>query len=66
MPSLSTIDGLGEKAAVAVKKAAKKGKFLSKDDFRQRCKVSKKAIELIKILCYKGAKVSLFIDISRS
>lgn len=47
MPSLSTIDGLGEKAAVAVEKAAKEGKFLSKDDFRQRCKVSKTVIELM-------------------
>ena len=35
MPALSTIEGLGDKAADAVEEAAKQGKFLSKDDFRQ-------------------------------
>ena len=40
MPSLSSIDGLGEKAADAIVEAAKKGAFLSKDDFRERTKVS--------------------------
>ena len=39
MPALSTIEGLGDKAADAVEEAAKQGKFLSKDDFRQRTKV---------------------------
>lgn len=47
MPSLLTIDGLGDKAAEAVEQAAKEGRFLSKDDFRQRCKVSKTVIELM-------------------
>ncbi|KAB1437667.1 PolC-type DNA polymerase III [Candidatus Galacturonibacter soehngenii] len=47
MPSLSTIDGLGDKAADAVVEAAKDGKFLSKDDFRQRTKVSKTVIDLM-------------------
>ena len=41
MPALDTIDGLGDKAADAVVEAAAKGKFLSKDDFRDRTKVSK-------------------------
>lgn len=40
MPSLSTIDGLGDKAADAVVDAVKDGVFLSLDDFKQRCKVS--------------------------
>ena len=36
MPSLSSIDGLGEKAADAiVVYAAKDGQFLSKEDFMQ-------------------------------
>ena len=35
MPSLSSIDGLGEKAADAVVVAAEDGKFLSKEDFSQ-------------------------------
>ena len=47
MPSLSTIDGLGEKAAEAVEEAAKDGIFLSKDDFRQRTKASKTVIDLM-------------------
>lgn len=45
MPSLSTIDGLGDKAADAVVEAVKEGEFLSRDDFRQRCKVSVPVID---------------------
>ena len=41
MPALSAIDGLGEKAAEAIVAGVKKGPFLSKEDFRNRCKVSK-------------------------
>ncbi len=47
LPSLNTIDGLGDNSAVAVVEAAKEGKFLSKDDFRQRTKVSTTNIELM-------------------
>ncbi len=47
MPSLGTIDGMGEKAAEAVEEAVQNGKFLSKDDFRQRTKVSKTVIDLM-------------------
>ncbi len=47
MPSLSSIDGMGEKAADQVVEAAKDGPFLSKDDFRERTKVSKTVIELM-------------------
>ncbi len=47
MPSLSSIEGLGEKAADAVMEAAKDGPFLSKDDFRSRTKVSKTVIDLM-------------------
>ena len=47
MPALSTIEGLGDKAAEAVEEAAKGGKFLSKDDFRDRTKVSKTVIDLM-------------------
>lgn len=45
MPSINSIDGLGEKAADAIMEAAKDGPFISKDDFRQRTKVSKTAID---------------------
>ncbi|MDO4453406.1 MAG: PolC-type DNA polymerase III [Eubacteriales bacterium] len=47
MPALSTIEGLGDKAADAVVDAAKEGAFLSKDDFRDRTKVSKTVIDLM-------------------
>ena len=47
MPSLSTIDGMGDKAAEAVVAAVKDGPFLSKDDFWQRTKVSKSVIDVM-------------------
>ena len=47
MPSLSTIDGLGDKAADAVVEAAKQGKFLSRQDFKNRCKVSSTVTDLM-------------------
>lgn len=47
LPSLNTIEGLGDNAAVAIAEAAKNGTFLSKDDFRERTKVSKTTIELM-------------------
>ena len=59
MPALDTIDGLGDKAADAVVEAAKQGKFLSKDDFRDRTKVSKTVIDLMDDL-------KLFGDIPQS
>ena len=47
MPALNTIDGMGDNAAIAVAEAAKDGKFLSKDDFRQRTKTTKTVIDLM-------------------
>ena len=47
MPALSAIDGMGEKAADGVVEAVKDGPFLSKDDFRQRAKVSKSVTDLM-------------------
>ena len=41
LPSFCSIDGLGEKAAVSICEAAKQGRFLSKDDFKERAKVGK-------------------------
>jgi len=55
MPSLSTIEGLGDKAADAVVEAVKQGSFLSKDDFRQRSKVSKTVVELMSDLGLMGS-----------
>ncbi|MCM1189505.1 MAG: PolC-type DNA polymerase III [bacterium] len=47
MPSLSSIDGLGDKAADAIVEAAKDGPFLSRDDFRERTKVSKTIVDMM-------------------
>ncbi len=47
MPSLDAISGMGDIAADAVVEAVKDGPFLSKDDFRQRTKVSKSLIDLM-------------------
>ena len=47
MPSFSSIDGLGDIAAVSIAEAAKDGPFLSKDDFRERTKVSKTLVDLM-------------------
>ncbi|MCI6243152.1 MAG: PolC-type DNA polymerase III [Lachnospiraceae bacterium] len=54
LPALNTIDGLGDNAAVAIAEAAKDGVFLSKDDFRERTKVSKTTIELMSDLGLLG------------
>ena len=47
MPSLGSIDGMGEKAAEGVVDAASDGPFLSKEDFRNRTKVSKTLCDLM-------------------
>ncbi|MEG2732898.1 MAG: PolC-type DNA polymerase III, partial [Clostridium sp.] len=47
MPSLSSIDGLGEKAADAVVFAAEDGPFLSREDFINRTKVNKPVCDLM-------------------
>ena len=47
MPSLASIEGMGDKAAETVEEASKDGPYLSLDDFRQRTKVSKTVIDLM-------------------
>ncbi len=47
MPSLISIEGMGEKAADGVVEAAKDGPFLSKDDFKSRTKVSQTVCDLM-------------------
>ncbi|MBE5867896.1 MAG: PolC-type DNA polymerase III [Lachnospiraceae bacterium] len=54
MPSLNSIDGLGEKAADQIVEAAKDGPFLSKDDFRERTKVSKTVVDMMSELNLLG------------
>ena len=69
MPSLSSIEGLGEKAADAIVEATKDGPFLSKDDFRQRTKASKTIVDLMSSLGLLGNlpesnQISLFDFVS--
>ena len=59
MPALCTIEGLGDKAADAVEEAAAQGRFLSRDDFRDRTKVSKTVVDLM-------TELRLFGDIPES
>lgn len=54
MPSFSTIDGLGDKAAEMIEDEARKGKFLSREDFKNRCKVSEKVVEAMADLGLMG------------
>ena len=55
MPSLNSIEGLGDKAADAIVEAVKDGPFLSKDDFRERTKVSKTMVDLMDSLNLLGS-----------
>ena len=54
MPSLNSIDGLGEKAADAIVEATKDGPFLSREDFRIRTKASKTIVDLMSELGLLG------------
>ena len=59
MPPLSSIDGMGDKAAEAVEQASRDGRYLSKDDFRQRTKASKTVID-------KMSELGLLSDLPES
>ncbi len=45
MPSFSSIQGMGEVAAISLMEAAAEGPFLSKDNIRERTKVSKTILD---------------------
>jgi DNA polymerase-3 subunit alpha (Gram-positive type) len=47
MPSLNSIDGLGEKAAFAIMESAKEGEFLSREDFKNRTKTPATVVDLM-------------------
>ena len=55
MPSISSISGMGLKAAESVARAAKDGEFLSRDDFRERTKVSQTMVEKMNELGLLGS-----------
>jgi len=59
MPSLVSIDGLGEKAADQIVEACKDGPFISKDDFKQRTKCPQAVVD-------KMADMGLLGDIPES
>ena len=59
MPSLSSIDGMGDTAANGVVEAAKKGNFLSRDDFKIRSKVSSTVVDTM-------ARLGLLGDLPQS
>ncbi len=54
MPSLTSIDGLGESAAETIEIAAANGPFRSKDDFKQRAKVGQSVTDLLDSLGILG------------
>ena len=45
LPPFTSIEGMGENAAEGVEAGAKGGKYLSRDDFRERTKASKTVVE---------------------
>ncbi len=47
MPSLSSIPGLGDKAAASIVDACRDGPFLSKEDFMMRTKVGRTTLDLL-------------------
>ena len=54
MPSLCSIEGLGEKVAEGIVEAAKNGPFLSKEDFKERTKASQTVTDLMASLGLLG------------
>ncbi len=54
MPSIDSIDGIGQQASDAIVEAAKDGPFLSKDDFRERTKASKTVVGMMSDLGLLG------------
>ncbi len=50
IPPFITIDGLGETVAQNIEIEAKKGKFISVEDFQNRCKVSQTLVDKLRTL----------------
>ncbi len=50
LPPFTSIDGMGDKAAETLAIAAAEGEFLSKDDLRERGKISKTLVDLLEDL----------------
>jgi DNA polymerase-3 subunit alpha (Gram-positive type) len=54
LPPLRALQGVRENAANSIAKERENGIFLTKDELRIRCKVSKTVIEIIKTHVFKG------------
>ena len=54
LPPFTSLDGMGEKAADQMEEAQKGGKYLSRDDFRERTKASKTVIDYMGTLGLLG------------
>ena len=54
LPPFTSLDGMGEKAAEQMEEAEKGGKYLSRDDFRERTKASKTVIDYMGTLGLLG------------
>ena len=59
MPSFRSIDGMGDTAANGAVEAAKQGKFLSREDYKVRSKVSSTVVDTM-------ARLGLFGDLPQS
>jgi DNA polymerase-3 subunit alpha (Gram-positive type) len=59
MPSFASIDGMGDKAAESMELAAKDGPFVSREDVRNRAKLSQTLVD-------KMAELGLFGDLPES
>ena len=55
MPSLLSIDGMGEKAAESLQQAAKNGPFLSQDDLKERTQLSSTVVDTMASLGLLGS-----------
>ncbi|MCR5793388.1 MAG: PolC-type DNA polymerase III [Lachnospiraceae bacterium] len=59
MPSLCSIDGMGEKAAQGLEEAALDGEFFSQDDLKQRAKLSQTVVDkMAELGLLKGLPIS--------
>jgi len=47
IPPFNAVDGLGTNAALGIVKAREEGEFLSKEDLRERSKISKTVLEYL-------------------
>src|SRR5699024_11939160 len=47
IPPLNVVDGLGTNAAINIVKAREDGEFLSKEDLRERSRISKTVLEYL-------------------